>query len=135
MRAPLAVMMLDLDGLKLINDTHGHPVGAYTIAEVGKVIGKVVSPARRRLPLRRRRVRRVLAQHSASRRRRSRSARRFASRRRRIASRRTASWCKPTISHRRGRLSRGRPSAELLLRKADEALYRAKKTGRDRVRT
>ena len=42
MRAPLAVMMLDLDGLKLINDTHGHPVGAHTIAEVGKIIGQVV---------------------------------------------------------------------------------------------
>ena len=40
MRAPLAVMMLDLDGLKLINDTHGHPVGAHTIAEVGKLIGR-----------------------------------------------------------------------------------------------
>src|SRR5512135_3632913 len=44
MRAQLAVMMLDLDGLKLINDTHGHPVGAHTIAEVGKIIGQVVSP-------------------------------------------------------------------------------------------
>ena len=43
MRAPLAVMMLDLDGLKLINDTHGHPVGAHTIAEVGKIIGTASS--------------------------------------------------------------------------------------------
>ena len=41
---PLVAMMLDLDGLKQINDSFGHPVGAYTISEVGKIIGEVVSP-------------------------------------------------------------------------------------------
>jgi diguanylate cyclase (GGDEF)-like protein len=39
----LSVMMLDLDGLKQINDTHGHPVGAHTIAEVGKAIGNIIN--------------------------------------------------------------------------------------------
>ena len=38
----LAVVMLDVDGVKLVNDRHGHVVGAHTIAEVGKLIGRVV---------------------------------------------------------------------------------------------
>ena len=45
-------MFLDLDGLSFIgsNDTHGHPVGAFTIAEVGRLIGKVIEGARRSTP-------------------------------------------------------------------------------------
>ena len=38
----LTVVMLDLDGVKLINDKHGHVVGAHAIAEVGKLIGRVI---------------------------------------------------------------------------------------------
>jgi two-component system cell cycle response regulator len=41
-REPLGVMMLDMDGLKRINDTHGHPVGAHTIAEVGRILGSLI---------------------------------------------------------------------------------------------
>ncbi len=37
--APLAVWMLDLDGLKAINDQHGHRMGAATIREVGGLLG------------------------------------------------------------------------------------------------
>lgn len=40
--APLGMLVLDLDGLKAINDTHGHLFGAYVIAETGKLIGKVL---------------------------------------------------------------------------------------------
>jgi two-component system cell cycle response regulator len=39
---PLAVLMMDLDGLKKINDTHGHHVGARTIAVVGHLLGELV---------------------------------------------------------------------------------------------
>ena len=38
----LCVLMMDMDGLKGINDTHGHRFGAYTIATVGKLIGEAV---------------------------------------------------------------------------------------------
>ena len=37
--APLAVWMLDLDGLKAVNDQHGHRMGAATIREVGGLLG------------------------------------------------------------------------------------------------
>lgn len=34
----LAMIMIDIDGLKQINDRHGHAFGAYTIAQTGKLI-------------------------------------------------------------------------------------------------
>ena len=133
MRAQLAVMMLDLDGLKLINDTHGHPVGAHTIAEVGKLIGQVVSPhgAACRfggdefaafLPKFGKRdgakigetIRALVAGH------------RFE---------KDGIVVRPTISIGVSAYPEDGATADLLLRHADEALYRAKKTGRDRVRT
>jgi diguanylate cyclase (GGDEF)-like protein len=33
--------MMDLDGLKKINDTHGHSTGAHIISEAGKIIGNI----------------------------------------------------------------------------------------------
>ena len=39
---PLAVLMMDLDGLKQINDAHGHLFGAYSIQETGKLIARVL---------------------------------------------------------------------------------------------
>ncbi|MBI4601794.1 MAG: GGDEF domain-containing protein [Planctomycetes bacterium] len=38
---PVSVLMMDMDGLKKVNDTHGHPMGAYVISEVGKLIGGI----------------------------------------------------------------------------------------------
>lgn len=40
--ARLSLLMMDLDGLKRINDTHGHLLGSHTIAEVGKIIGRAI---------------------------------------------------------------------------------------------
>ena len=39
---PLSLLMMDMDGLKKINDTHGHLFGAYAIGETGKVIQRVM---------------------------------------------------------------------------------------------
>jgi diguanylate cyclase (GGDEF)-like protein len=39
---PLGLLAMDLDGVKLINDTHGHLFGARTIAESGKLIGHII---------------------------------------------------------------------------------------------
>ena len=39
---PLSLLMMDMDGLKKINDTHGHLFGAYAIGETGKLIDRVL---------------------------------------------------------------------------------------------
>ena len=36
----LSVVVMDMDGVKAINDTHGHAMGAFTIGAAGHVIGK-----------------------------------------------------------------------------------------------
>lgn len=38
----LALLMMDMDGVKSINDTHGHLFGAHVIGETGKLIARVV---------------------------------------------------------------------------------------------
>jgi diguanylate cyclase (GGDEF)-like protein len=43
-RLPLTLLVMDLDGVKGINDTHGHLFGAYTISECGKLIGRLLQP-------------------------------------------------------------------------------------------
>jgi two-component system, cell cycle response regulator len=40
--AALALLVMDLDGVKRINDAHGHLFGAYVIGESGRVIGTVL---------------------------------------------------------------------------------------------
>jgi diguanylate cyclase (GGDEF)-like protein len=39
----LSVMMMDMDRLKQVNDTHGHHMGAGTIRQVGQQIGEIVT--------------------------------------------------------------------------------------------
>ena len=41
-RESLGLLVMDLDGIKQINDTHGHLFGAYVIGECGRVIGDVI---------------------------------------------------------------------------------------------
>lgn len=38
----LSVLMMDMDGLKAINDTHGHLFGAFAIAETGRLIDRTL---------------------------------------------------------------------------------------------
>jgi diguanylate cyclase (GGDEF)-like protein len=39
---PLGLLVMDLDGVKKINDAHGHVFGAHVIGDSGHVIGKVL---------------------------------------------------------------------------------------------
>lgn len=42
---PVALLAMDMDGLKAINDTHGHLFGAHAISETGKLIGEILGEA------------------------------------------------------------------------------------------
>jgi two-component system, cell cycle response regulator len=42
-RVPLSAMMMDMDGLKAVNDRHGHHAGAETIRQVGGIIGRILA--------------------------------------------------------------------------------------------
>ena len=127
----LAVLMLDLDGLKLINDTHGHPVGAHTIAEVGKVIGVSVGEAGAAcrfggdefavfLPG----YGKADAKKLGDKIRESVAAHRFE---------KDGAVVKPTLSIGLAAFPDDGQTPDALLAKADAALYRAKRAGRDRV--
>lgn len=41
----LSVFMMDMDGLKKINDLHGHMVGAHSISLIGRRLGAIVAAA------------------------------------------------------------------------------------------
>jgi diguanylate cyclase (GGDEF)-like protein len=40
----LTVFVMDMDGLKQINDTHGHEMGSFAISETGKLVREVLDP-------------------------------------------------------------------------------------------
>lgn len=42
---PLSLLMMDMDGVKQINDTHGHLFGAHVIGQTGRLIAKVIGTA------------------------------------------------------------------------------------------
>src|SRR5918997_6237734 len=37
--SPLSVLMADIDGLKEVNDAHGHLLGEFVVGEIGRIIG------------------------------------------------------------------------------------------------
>jgi diguanylate cyclase (GGDEF)-like protein len=41
---PMAVLMMDLDGLKEINETHGHLAGSHVIVKIARLIDQELSP-------------------------------------------------------------------------------------------
>ena len=43
-RSDLTVIVLDMDGLKSINDTYGHEMGSFSIVEVAKILMRILGP-------------------------------------------------------------------------------------------
>jgi len=133
LRRSFAVLMLDLDQLKIINDTHGHPIGAHTISEVGRIIGRLVSEHglacrfggdefaaflpgsdKAQAVAMGETVRKAIVDHHFE---------------------KDGVVIKPTVSVGVAAYPDDGRTAEVLLRCADEALYRAKRGGRNRVHT
>ena len=128
---PLCVLMMDMDGLKEVNDQHGHQMGSYCIGEAGRLIKRAIEPngagARfggdefvaylRNCGLEGalevgERIREAIADFE------------FTKEGVRVS---------PTISIGVAELAGDVASAEQLTRLADDALYRAKKAGRNTV--
>ncbi|MFY9341462.1 MAG: GGDEF domain-containing protein [Planctomycetota bacterium] len=129
---PMAVYMMDMDGLKKINDTHGHFVGAHSIATIGRRLGAIVQAAegtvsrfggdefsafvpnadRDQALTIGENLRKAVAEQPVT---------------------RDAITVNPTISIGLAIFPQDGQLAEELTRKADDALYRAKAAGRNRV--
>jgi diguanylate cyclase (GGDEF)-like protein len=127
----VGLLVMDMDGIKKINDTHGHLFGAYTIGEAGHVIGRVIGP--RGIASRfggdefsaafpaldaagtaalGEEIRAAIAEHHFE---------------------REGVRLAPGISVGAASFPENAPDAATLFQRADEALYRAKQGGRNRV--
>jgi two-component system cell cycle response regulator len=127
----VGLLVMDLDGVKQINDTHGHLFGAYAIGEAGRVIGRVLK--KRGIASRfggdeflaavpgfdaaaaaavAEEIRAAVAKHHFE---------------------REGAVLKPTISIGVAAYPADAATAEALFQHGDEALYRAKQAGKNRV--
>lgn len=133
-RRPMAVFMMDMDGLKKINDTHGHLLGAHTIATVGKRLGQIIHAAKG-----------IVSRFGGDEfsafvpdADRARCLELGETMRAAVADEAIAKgtvMAQPTISIGVAVFPEDGQLAEQLTRQADEALYRAKAAGRNRVST
>jgi diguanylate cyclase (GGDEF)-like protein len=128
---PLCVAMLDLDGLKGVNDEHGHQLGSHCIAEAGKIIKACLPDGAAGARFGGDEfvawfadlgIDDVLA-----------VVEKIRTRIEKFEFRRDDVVVRPTISIGVAELSPDSEGPEELLRSADDALYRAKKRGRNAV--
>lgn len=129
--APLSLLMMDLDGLKSINDVRGHQMGSLCIAEVGRIIQQEIANAGRACRYGGDEFIAYLEASGLA------GAEAVGERiRARVAGYefiRDGARVATTISIGVAELHAGLPTPDHLLQIADEALYRAKRAGRNRV--
>jgi len=129
--APLSLLMMDLDGLKSINDVRGHQMGSLCIAEVGKIIRHEVARVGRACRYGGDEfIAYVDSQGIAGA---EAVAERIRARVEGYEFIRDGARVATTISIGVAELHGGLPTPDHLLQSADEALYRAKRAGRNRV--
>lgn len=128
---PLSLLMMDMDGLKSINDTYGHQLGSFSIATCGKIIGEKIGNQGqacryggdeyiaylRNTPIEEawaigESIRRTIANHTFK---------------------LNGTTVTPTISIGVAERMSEMDAPEELVKRADDALYRAKKAGRNTV--
>lgn len=128
---PLCVAMLDMDGLKAVNDRMGHQAGSAWIAEVGRRIRHALPEEGAAARFGGDEFVAWLPEHDLE------AGEEVAEKIRRAVSREPVEWegqtLYPTVSIGVAALEPGVSRAEELVRLADEALYRAKKAGRNTV--
>ena len=126
-----SLLMIDVDHFKEVNDRHGHETGDRALTHIARLMTQALRTQDRAGPLRRRGVRRAAAGGGSGA-----GPGRGRSPARGGAACAAGAWCAAGAAvgeHRRGRVGRpGRRPSRLLVR-ADDALYRAKRLGRDRV--
>ena len=126
----LVLLMMDLDGLKSINDNRGHQMGSLCIAEVGKIVGQEIAPVGRACRYGGDEfIAYVEVPESAA----VEVAERIRARVESFEFIRDGVRVHSTISIGMAQLSGRLGSPDHLLQAADEALYRAKRAGRNRV--
>lgn len=132
-RTSVGLLAMDLDGVKGINDQHGHLFGAYTISEAGKLVGEIVKGRGIACRFGGDEFIAALPKHDIA------AAREVAEEiRTRVASHvfeREGVVLKPGMSVGVAAYPAlpSKPDATELFRYADEALYLAKRTGKNRV--
>jgi diguanylate cyclase (GGDEF)-like protein len=128
--SPLCLLMMDLDGLKSINDVRGHQMGSLCIGEVGKIILQEIAPVGRACRYGGDEfIAFVDSQTTAT----EALAERIRARVAGYQFIRDGAHVSTTISIGIAEWHAGLPTPDHLLQLADEALYRAKRAGRNQV--
>ncbi len=124
-----SVLMLDMDGLKRINDTMGHQMGSHCISEVGKLIGGICGKNGMATRFGGDEFTVFLRDHNAKKA--GKKAEKIRERVEKHVFTHATNRAYPTISIGIAEMQPATHNVHELIRAADEALYRAKKAGRN----